>query len=383
MPSGATDLAPDVARRLRLRTQGLALPADGPSSATPADVVRRMVALQGQDLPAVLRAIAVRSRPGTTIDDVRAGFDSGELVRGWTQRGTLFATTPRDLAALVSLTGERVTHLGRRVREAEGLDDALVDRAEGITREALATSDGFTRAEMIDLWQQAGVPIEGQRGYHLIVTLALRGVLHWGPFTGAQQKMVASPGAGGYGAAGGVAGGPAEEPDAALRRIARSYLASRGPATVDDLAWWLGLPKTPVRAAVATLRETEPDAVAEVTVDGKVMLVGRAADGPGAGVAPELLPGLAEPGGVLLVAGFDEIVLGYQDRDLVADAEAMRTVVPFTNGIFRPAVLLDGRLVGTWRRAPKAGEAPYELVPGIAGPARTAVEQAVAAWPLG
>jgi hypothetical protein len=323
-----------------------------------------MVALQGQDLPAVLRAIAVRSRPGTSLDDVRAAFDAGQLVRGWTQRGTLFATTPRDLAGLVSLTGERVTHLGRRVREAEGLDDALVDRAEAITRELLAASEGLTRAEMIDLWQQAGVPIEGQRGYHLIVTLALRGVLHWGPFAGAQQRMVATPVA-----------VPAEEPDAALRRIARSYFTSRGPATVDDLAWWLGLPKTPVRAAVAALREAEPDAVAEVTVGGRVMLVG--GDVPGRDLE------LDRPGGVVLAPGFDEIVLGYQDRELVADAEAMRTVVPFSNGIFRPAVLLDGRLIGTWRRAPKAGETPYELVPGVTAPTRAAVEEAVTAWPLG
>ncbi|MGW2092639.1 winged helix DNA-binding domain-containing protein [Promicromonospora sukumoe] len=367
MPSGTTALSPDAARRLRLRAQGLVLPDGGRAAASPADVVRRMVALQGQDLPAVLRAIAVRSRPGTTLDDVRAAFDDGELVRGWTQRGTLFATTPRDLAGLVSLTGERVTHLGRRVREAEGLDDALVDRAEAITRELLAASKGITRAEMIDLWQQAGVPIEGQRGYHLIVTLALRGVLHWGPFAGAQQRMVATPVA-----------VPAEQPDAALRRIARSYFTSRGPATVDDLAWWLGLPKTPVRAAVTALREAEPDALAEVTVDGRVMLVGVGAGEPGLDER-----GLDEPGGVVLVPGFDEMVLGYQDRELVADAEAMRTVVPFTNGIFRPAVLLDGRLIGTWRRAPKSGEAPYELVPGVAAPTRAAVEEAVAAWALG
>ncbi|MFI8524726.1 winged helix DNA-binding domain-containing protein [Promicromonospora sukumoe] len=368
MPSGTTTLSPDAARRLRLRTQGLALPDGGQAAASPVDVVRRMVALQGQDLPAVLRAIAVRSRAGTTLDDVRAAFDGGELVRGWTQRGTLFATTPRDLAGLVSLTGERVTHLGRRVREAEGLDDALVDRAETITRELLAASEGITRAEMIDLWQQAGVPIEGQRGYHLIVTLALRGVLHWGPFAGAQQRMVATPVA-----------VPAEQPDAALRRIARSYFTSRGPATVDDLAWWLGLPKTPVRAAVAALREAEPDALAEVTVDGRAMLVGGGVLG---GTARRDI-GLDEPGGVVLAPGFDEIVLGYQDRELVADAEAMRTVVPFTNGIFRPAVLLDGRLIGTWRRAPKSGEAPYELVPDVAAPDRAAVEEAVAAWPLG
>ncbi|MFD6138614.1 winged helix DNA-binding domain-containing protein [Promicromonospora sp. NPDC060271] len=373
MPSGPTELSPAAARRLRLRTQGLTVPDGGAGTPdlSPADVVRRMVALQGQDLPAVLRAIAVRCRQGTTLDDVRAAFDAGELVRGWTQRGTLFATTPGDLAALLSLTGARMLRTGRKVRETEGLDDDVVARAEAVALEALRASPaegGISRAAMVDLWQQAGVPIEGQRGYHLIATLGVKGVLHWGPFADAQQLMVESPGAG-------LGDSPAEDPGAALRRIARSYFAGRGPATVEDLAWWLGLPKVPVRTAVAELRAEQPEAVAEVVVDGKVMLVGQAPSGPGSD--------LAEPSGVLLVPGFDEIVLGYQDRELVADAEAMRTVVPFVNGIFRPAVLLDGRVVGTWRRAPKSGEAPFELVPGIQADARAAIEAAVAAWHLG
>jgi hypothetical protein len=383
MSSGPTELSPAAARRLRLRTQGLTLPDGGAGTPdlSPADVVRRMVALQGQDLPAVLRAIAVRSRPGTTLDDVRSAFDAGELVRGWTQRGTLFATTPDDLAALLSLTGARMLRTGRRVRETEGLDDDVVARAEAVALEALRTvpaDGGISRTAMVDLWQQAGVPIEGQRGYHLIATLGVQGVLHWGPFAGTQQLMVEAPGAG-------LGKVPAEEPDTALRRIACSYFASRGPATTEDLAWWLGLPKVPVRTAVAALRAEQPEAVAEVVVDGKVMLVGQAASGPGADPAPALGTGLglAEPSGVVLVPGFDEIVLGYQDRELVADAEAMRTVVPFINGIFRPAVLLDGRVVGTWRRAPKSGEAPFELVPGIQADARAAIEATVGAWHLG
>lgn len=369
MPSGPPELSPDVARRLRLRAQGLTLPDD--ERPGPVEVVRRMVALQGQDLPAVLRAIAVRSRPGTTVDDVRAAFDAGDLVRGWTQRGTLFATTPADLAALVSLTAERMTRAGVRTRAAEGLDDAVVARAEAVAREALAApgpDGGISRAAMLDLWREAGVDVGGQRGYHLIVSLALRGVLHWGPFAGAQQVMVATP-----------APATAEPPDVALRRIALTYVTSRGPATPDDLAWWLGLPKVPVRAAVSAAREEHPDALAEVVVEGTTLLVGRDGLGPDGSPAP----GLAEPSGVVLVPGFDEMVLGYQDRGLVADAEAMRTVVPFTNGTFRPAVLLDGRLVGTWRRAPKATEDAYELVPGVPEPTRKAVEAAVAAWPHG
>ncbi|WP_369371609.1 winged helix DNA-binding domain-containing protein [Promicromonospora sp. Populi] len=369
MTSGTTELSPDAARRLRLRTQGLLLPDDaaGSTGPSPVDVVRRMVALQGQDLPAVLRAIAVRSRPGTTIEDVRAAFDAGELVRGWTQRGTLFATTPGDLAALLSLTAERVHRAGRRNREDEGLDDTVVAHAEAVAREALAASGnnrGITRAAMVELWQQAGIPVEGQRGYHLIGTLAVQGVLHWAGFAGAQQLMVATPDAGAV---------PPEEPDAALRRIARSYFASRGPATVDDFAWWLGLPKTPVRAAVAALREAEPDAVVDVVVDGRAMLVDRVPD----------VSVLAETTDVLLVPGFDEIVMAYQDRVLVADAEAMRLVVPFVNGIFRPAVLVDGRLIGTWRRAPKRDEEAFELLPGVSARTRKAVEAAMTAWPHG
>ncbi|WP_423462028.1 winged helix DNA-binding domain-containing protein [Promicromonospora sp. MS192] len=365
MTSGPLTIPAPAARRLRLRAQGLTPGGDDGADRSPVDVVRRMVALQGQDLPAVLRAIAVRSAPGTTVEDVRARFDAGELVRGWTQRGTLFATTPGDLAALVSLTAERMARAGARTQAAEGLDDAVVARAGSVAREALsAPGPGVSRAALLDLWRAAGVPVEGQRGYHLIVALALQGVLHWGPFAGAQQLMVATP-----------PPTTPEEPDTALRRIALSYVTSRGPATPEDLAWWLGLPKVPVRAAVAALREEQPDALVEVTVDGRAMLAGRDALG-----TTDDLP--AGPG-VVLVPGFDEIVLGYQDRELVADAEAMRTVVPFTNGIFRPAVLLDGRLVGTWRRAPKRDEEPVELVPGVPARSRRAIEKAVAAWPHG
>ncbi|RPF21391.1 winged helix DNA-binding domain-containing protein [Myceligenerans xiligouense] len=380
--SSSTVLSPDAARRLRLRAQGLAPRGD----LTPVEVVRRMVALQGQDLPAVLRAIAIRSRPTTTLDDVRAAFDAGELVRGWTQRGTLFATTPRDLAALLSLTAERVKRTSRKLREDEGLDDDVVRQAAAVAREALA--DGaVSRATLMDLWRQEGVPTDGQRGYHLISLLALDGLLHWGPFAGTQQLMVAPRGEGGHVR-------PADE----LRRIALAYFATRGPATVEDLAWWLGLPKTPVRQAVADLlaeggpagpaaatpsgdgrtRPSPPGrgGLREVEVNGtRMILTGAALPGD-----PEQGPGAS---GVTLVPGFDEIVLGYQDRGLVASPEAMRSVVPFTNGVFRPAVLLDGSLVGTWRRAPKKNESPFELVGGIGDRDRRAVEKAIAAWEHG
>src|SRR5690606_26995190 len=109
----------------------------GGSALAPAEVVRRAVAIQGQDLPAVLRAIAMRASAGTALDDVRAAFDSGELVRSWPMRGTLFATTPEHLATLLHFTGERLHRAAARRRDELGLDDRVVDAARDTLLAAL------------------------------------------------------------------------------------------------------------------------------------------------------------------------------------------------------------------------------------------------------
>ena len=47
----------------------------------------------------------------------------------------------------------------------------------------------------------------------------------------------------------------------------RRYVLSHGPVTVDDAARWTGLPKTPVRQALAAaVAETE---IVEISIDGR------------------------------------------------------------------------------------------------------------------
>ncbi len=47
-----------------------------------------MLAVQAQDYPAAQWAIGVRS-PGTTLDEVQASVNAGDIVRSWPMRGTL------------------------------------------------------------------------------------------------------------------------------------------------------------------------------------------------------------------------------------------------------------------------------------------------------
>jgi hypothetical protein len=52
--------------------------------------------------------------------------------------------------------------------------------------------------------------------------------------------------------------------------------------------------------------------------------------------------------------GFDEYLLGYQDRLLPLAAEHSQRIVPGNNGIFLPMITAKGRVVGTWRRVAKS-----------------------------
>ena len=175
------------ARRSRWGAQLL-----GGSELTPVDVVDRAIALQGQDTPAVLRAIAMRSRPGTTVDDVRAAFDrgrAGALVAGARHSVRHDAGAPRGAAV-----ADRRAHttVPRWRRRAElGLDDGTVARSGEAALDALSDG-GLTRAELLAVWKNEGIDTAGGRGYHLIFHHAVSGTWHWGSFRGEEQLLAPS-----------------------------------------------------------------------------------------------------------------------------------------------------------------------------------------------
>lgn len=297
------------ARRLRARSHLL-----GGSELSPAGVVARAGAMQGQDQNAVLQAIAMRSAPGTTTDDVRGAFDSGAIVRGWPMRGTLFAVDPDDLAGFTRVTGPRLQAALRGRRAFVGITEADFELARSVAIGALDARP-HSRDELAALWSEAGIPQGPGINYHLVSTLAISGVLHLGRFDGRDQLVER-------------ARESVEDETAFLARIARAFYAARGPATVDDFAWWMKLPKGLLRPALEAVEGLET-----VSVEGREM---RYLDD---GVVGHEVPS------ELVVPSFDEWILGYQDRSLVASAEVMKDVAT-SNGIFRSARLVDGVVVG-------------------------------------
>ena len=129
------------------------------------------------------------------------------------------------------------------------------------------------------------------------------------------------------------AAGTARGRDAALEELARRYFGSHGPASLRDFAWWSGLPAAEARQAL----ESASPALERLEVSGSELWA--MPRRPSSGKAPA----------AVLLPAFDELLLGYKDRELWLDPRHARAVNA-GGGMPRPAVLLNGRIAGTWSR---------------------------------
>ena len=339
-----TPPAPADVRRhlasLRMAAQGI-VPA-GP--ATPGQVVRSMLAMQGQDLPGARWSIGLRGH--VTDDEVGAAFDAGDIVRSWPMRGTLHVVAAEDIGWMLELMAPRVVAATATRRAQLGITADELRRAGDAAVGALDGGRVLTREALLAVLATNGIGIDGQRGYHFLGYLAQTGVIVLGPVTGRQQSFallgewVRTP--------------RTLERDEALGELADRYFRSHGPATERDLARWSGLPLRDVRRGTALCS----DRLARLEIGGITYhLAPEALDGAAVGSPAPHAPD------VRLLPGFDEYLLGYLDRTAALAAEHAQAVVPGNNGMFLPTIVIDGDVVGTWRRAAGTREAVIRMSP--------------------
>lgn len=317
-------------RQARAAAQGLAGRAT-----TVAGAVRKVVALQAQDVRANRLAVRVRTT-GLTAADVDAACRHREVVRTWAMRGTLHMLAADDFGWVTGLLGPYFAARGAPRRRQLGLDEATLERAT-TALDTIATTP-LTRADIVERLAGHGTVLDprSQAPAHLLAYAALTGQLCRGPDTakdeptyvlvrewlGAQRALAE---------------------DEALARLAERYLAGHGPATAADLAAWSGLPVGRAKRGLAAIH-TEP---VEAAGEAAVVLAGHAGDPP----APSRLLG-----------HFDAYLLGYRGRAL-AVPQAHAHVIQAGGGFVMPAVLVAGQVVGTWRLRSTMDPMRVELEP--------------------
>ena len=355
-------LDPDDVRLLRLASLLLAGEADAPT--TPLEVVRWFGAMQGQDLASLQWSFGARW-PGSTVADVDAAFERGEILRTWPMRGTIHAVAAEDARWMLELCGERALAGVERRRERLGLTEAMVHDGAEVLRSGLEGGRRLTRSACVELLADAGLATEAGHGYHHLWFSSQIGVTCIGPQQGKEQTFALLD-----------EWAPDQRDltrEQSLAEIARRFVRSHGPVTRQELGGWTGLTQGDAKQAIALLGAE----VATVEVDGTPMVV-----------SAELLDRRAElvgahdPARVLLLPGFDEIALGYKDRSLFVDDAHRDRIIPGNNGMFRSTIVVDGRAAGTWTRTIKRAAVVVEAEPfGRTNAAvRRAAEEAAVAY---
>jgi hypothetical protein len=283
--------------------------------ATAADVVAHLGAVQAQDYHACLWAVGMRMK-AATVAAVEGALADGTILRTHAMRGTWQLMTPADAAWIVPLVGPHVLARAAKRHRDLGLDDATLRRASDVIARALDGGVTLGRDELRRALTAAGIDGSDVRLSHILGYAELTGVIcnASGHTAGSRHTLLAHR----------LPKEPRRLARAdAIAELARRYFTSRGPATLDDFAWWSGLPAAAARAGY----ESAMGSVSEVTARSRS----------------------SRRMAAYLVPAFDEYLVAYRDRaDVLAPGDAIR--LNAGGGMLNPCVILDGKVVGQWKR---------------------------------
>jgi hypothetical protein len=311
----------DIARR-RLAGQHLITPG----AVQPREVVARLGAMQAQDFAGAKWAIGLRSR-GLSDADVERAFNDGAIIRTHVLRPTWHFVAPDDLRWMLTLTGPRVhASCAGRYRDL-GLDAVVFRRSRAVLEKALGGKH-LTRAELALAYRQARIETKTpQRLAYLLVNAELDGLICSGPRKGKQSTHALMDER--------VPWTKPLDRDEALLALTLRYFTTRGPATLNDFAWWSGLTVADGKHGV----QLAGSRLEHVTIDGRSYWVGE---------GPEEL--LKDTSTAHLLPNYDEYFIGFKDRSAIGQAVASSRIKLPAETFFANIVIVDGQVAGGWKR---------------------------------
>jgi DNA glycosylase AlkZ-like len=293
-----------------------------PQFKKPADVVRWLGAVQAQEYSPAKWAIGQRMRRATD-EAIERAFAAGEILRTHVLRPTWHFVAPEDIRWMLELTGPRVKASIASYARRVSLDDAAFKRSRKVLATALRDGRHLTRGELRQTFQRAGIPTDGLRAVLMLMRAELDGLICSGPRAGKAFTYALLEER--------VPRTEALTRDEALMELARRYFTSRGPATLQDFVWWSGLTTADARRGI----EMAGGDLSRHVIDGSVCWL------------PSSTRAVRRPAEAAhLLPVYDEYLVAYKDRSAVVDSRYCKRG---TNVLFGSAIVVNGRVAGTWK----------------------------------
>ena len=300
---------------------------------TPAELMAKLVVVQGQDYAGGKWGMGLRL-PNSTDLEVEQAIADKTIVRTWALRGTLHFVATADLGWLLALIAPRIiAHNASMYRKLE-LDERTLARSNAALAKALRGGKQLNRTQLLASLEKSGISTRGLRAVHMLQRASLDALIcqtvtvRGNPtYIGFDQlktrvKMRRSQ---------------------ALAELATRYFASRSPATLRDFVWWSGLSPADARAGLESIQsQLIPKSIGGQTYWLSHTVRTRSTRSPTAYFLP----------------AYDEYLFSYKDRSDSIEPRHVRKMTA-ANG-FLSTVMVDGKVVGTWKRTFQKGAALIE-----------------------
>lgn len=292
----------------------------------PEDVVDFLVCVQAQDYFGALWALGLRIG-NVKEPEMERAFIEGSILRTHIMRPTWHFVSPKDIRWIQALTGPRVKQNNSSMGRKLGLDEKVLLKSQKVIEKALWGGSQLTRNELRDFLEKEKIETHfEQRLAYIMMFAELDCLIASGPRRGKQfTYMLLDERA------------PATKPkkrDEALEEFTRRYFTSHGPATVHDMNWYSGLTITDCKAGLEmVMSEFEHE-----EVEGKEFWFSETK--------------LKKPKSnkCYLLPNYDEYGIGYRDRSEIFESDYEKQIAARDSSTFMHLIIMDSKLVGTWRR---------------------------------
>lgn len=307
--------------RIRLTCQQIA----GTSFTTPKEIVGWMGAMQAQDYNMAKWAIGLRL-PGTTDTVIENAFNKGEILRIHVLRPTWHFVSADDIYWMLQLSAPHMNLAMKSRHKRLGLNERIFSKSNSIIREALASGRHLTRPEIMSELNKNKIETHDLKSIHLMYHAELNGIVCSGTRRGNEHTYTLLDKR--------IKKEKSITREEALAKLAERYFTGHCPATLEDFTWWSGLPAKDARQALEIIKNK----FIPETIQSKIYWL----------PASFSIPAKSKSSFYLLPA-FDEYIISYKDR--TAAIEAQHQPKAFSNnGIFWPAIIMNGKVIGLWKR---------------------------------
>ncbi len=292
---------------------------------TPQEIVHHLGAIQAQDY--AMAKWAIGSRCHASEKNIEEAIDAAKIMRTHILRPTWHFVAAEDIYWLLDISGPQVKRIVIAYLKKYGFDVEKLNRINASIEKILAGNNYLTRDEIMLALNIKPTTGESGLGGPIMMYAELEGLVCNGRMRGKQStyallaERVVKP-------------NNLLSREEALAKLAKRYFESHGPATLLDFSWWSGFSPTTCKLVICSIQSE----LNSVDIHNQTYWFGT--------------PFIHEDyfrKSIHFLPAFDEILIAYKTREVSILREHQSKA--FThNGIFKPIILDNGKVIGTWKK---------------------------------